>query len=51
MRRGEHRCAAEAMADQNRRRGDVRSQVIGRSNKIVDVRRECGVGEFAFAAA
>jgi len=39
------------MADQNRRRGDVRSQVIGRSNKIVDVRRECGVGEFAFAAA
>ena len=51
MRRGEHRRAAEAVADQNRRCGDLYPQVIGSGNEIIDIRGESGVGEFAFTAA
>ena len=51
VRGGEHRGAAEAVADQDRRRGEFLAQVIGGGDQIVDVRGERGVGELAFAGA
>ena len=47
----QHRGAAEAVPDQQRRRLPRLAQVVGGGNEIVDVRRERGVGEFAFARA
>ena len=51
VRGGEHRGAAEAVADQDRRRGEFLAQMIGGGDQIVDVRRERGVGELALAGA
>ena len=51
VRGGEHRGAAEAVADQDRRRGECLAQMIGGGDQIVDVRGERGVGELAFAGA
>ena len=51
MRGGKHRGAAEAVADQDRGRHERRSQMIGGGDQIVDIRRERGVGELAFAGA
>ena len=51
MRRGQHRGAAETMADQDRRRAGHLAQVIGGGDQIVDVGGKMRVGEFAFAAA
>ena len=51
VRGGEHRGAAEAVADQNRRRHQRRPQMIGGGDQIVDIRRERGVGELALAGA
>ena len=48
---GEHRCAPETVADQNRRRREFLPQVIGGGDQIVDVRRECRIGELTFAGA
>ena len=47
----EHRGAAEAVADQDRRRGERLPQMIGGGDQIVDIRGESGVGELAFAGA
>ncbi len=47
----QHRGAAETVADQQRRRLTHFAQVIGGGDEIGDVRRESGVGEFAFARA
>ena len=51
MRGGEHRGAAEAVADQDRRRHERRPQMIGGGDQIVDIRRKRGVGELALAGA
>ena len=51
VRGGEHRGAAEAVADQDRRRHERRPQMIGGGDQIVDIRRERGVGELALAGA
>ena len=48
---GEHRGAAETVPDQNRRRREFLPQVIGGGDQIVDIRRERGIGELAFAGA
>ena len=51
MRGREHGAAAEAVADQDRRRAVHLAQMIGGGDQVVDVRGEMRVGEFAFAAA
>ena len=51
VRGGEHRGAAKAVADQDRRRHECRPQMIGGGDQIVDVRRERGVGKLALAGA
>ncbi len=51
VRGGEHRGAAEAVADQDRGRVQRAAQMIRRGNEIVDIRRERGVGELALAGA
>ena len=51
VRGGEHRGAAEAVADQDRGRHERRSQMIGGGDQIVDIRRERGVGKLALAGA
>ena len=51
MRGGQHRGAAEAVADQDRRRAMRLAQMIGGGDEIVDIGREMRVGEFALAAA
>ena len=48
---GKHGGAAEAVADQQCRRGKVRAQEIDRRQQVLHVRREIRVGELAFAAA
>ena len=47
----QHRAAAEAVADQDRRRAVHLAQMIGGGDQIVDVGGKMRVGEFAFAAA
>ncbi len=47
----QHRGAAEAVADQDRRRAIDLAQVVGGGDEIVHVGRKMRVGEFAFAAA
>lgn len=49
--RGEHRGAAQAVADQERRRHAGAPQLIGGGDDILDIRSKAGVPEFAFAAA
>lgn len=51
VRRGKHGAAAEAVPDQDRRRGIFGPQMIGGGDQIVDIRGKMRVGEFAFAAA
>ena len=51
VRGGQHRAAAQAVADQDRRRAVHLAQMIGGGDQILDVRRKMRVGEFAFAAA
>ena len=48
---GEHRGAAKTVTDEDRRRTDRLAQMIGGGDKIVDVRREGGVGKLALAPA
>ena len=48
---GQDRGAAEAVADQDRRRLSGFAQMIGRPHQIGDVGGEGGVGEIAFAGA
>ena len=49
--RGQHRRAAERMADQELRSGARRAQERGCRNEVGDVRGEVGVGELALARA
>ena len=51
VRGGQHRGAAEAVADQDRRRAVRLAQMIGGGDQVVDVRGKMRVGEFAFAGA
>ena len=51
VRGGEHRGAAEAVTDQDRRRGEFLAQMIGGSDQVVDIRRKRRIGELAFAGA
>ncbi len=51
VRGGEHGRAAEAVADQDRRRAARLAQVIGGGDQVVDVGGKMRVGEFAFAGA
>jgi hypothetical protein len=48
---GEHRGAAETVADEELRRPVVLPQVSGRGQQVFDVRAEIGVGEIAAAHA
>jgi hypothetical protein len=50
-RRGKHRRPAQAMADQQRRRGVILSQIIGCRDKILNVGREIGSSRSHLAAA
>jgi len=49
--RRQHRGAAQAVADQQGRRGEAPAQGIGRGDQVVDVGTEVGVGELAVAVA
>ena len=51
MRGGEHRGAAETVADQHGRCGQRLAEMVGGGDQIVDVRGKVGVGELAFAGA
>ena len=51
MRGGQHRGAAQAVADQDRRRLLGFAQMVGGRHQIVDIRGKVRVGEFAFAGA
>ena len=51
VRGGEHRGAAQAVADQDFRRAMRLAQMLGGGDQVVDVRGKMRVGEFAFAAA
>src|SRR5262249_41220164 len=48
---GEHRGAAEAVADEDRGRGGAAAQLVRGRDQVGDIGGECGVGEFAFARA
>ena len=50
-RRRKHRRPAQAVADQQRRRGVVLSQIVGCRDEILDIGREVGVRELTLAAA
>ena len=50
VRGGQHGAAAQAVADQDRRRAVHLAQMIGGGDQVVDVRGKMRVGEFAFAA-
>ena len=47
--RRQHRGAAEAVADQQRRRPSRLAQMVGGGDQVGDIGRERGVGEFALA--
>ena len=51
MRGRQHRAAAEAVADQDRRRHVHLAQMVGGGDEIVDVGGKMRVGEFTFAGA
>ncbi len=48
---GEDRCAAEAVADQDRGRLSYLAQMVGGLYEIGDIRRERAIGEIALAGA